>query len=507
MTTRAKRWAAGGEIASGPVETELKFQVPPESRAALLKAVAAASATTTRLQAVYADTADQRLAAAGLALRLRKEGRRWVQTLKGRAEGPGGLMQRLEHEVPVPAGAAEPALEPARHAGTPVGERLLALLADGAPLLPVYRTDVRRVHRVTTHAGARIELAYDRGRITAGDRVLEVDELELELVRGPAAALPALAARWAARFGLWWDIRTKSERGFRLARGQDTVPAVPASVPRLQPAGTPGKAFAAAAGAALQQALANACEIASGTGAPGHLHQLRVGLRRLRSILRVLGPWSADPAAAAQLEADWRAPFARLGACRDGDVFAAEWLPLLKAAGAPALAMADDTAAEDPALLARTHDMQALLLRSLALLTAEAPADAEPPTLADAAPAAVAPLWKKVRRGARVFAEADTAARHRLRKQLKRLRYLLEPLEPLQRRRSGATLLKALRRALQSLGELNDLATAEATFRARAEAEPALWFAVGWLRARHDALLPRAGADLTALAGLKLRWR
>lgn len=121
------------------METELKFQVPPEHRAALLQAVATASATTTRLQAVYADTADQRLAAAGLALRLRKEGRRWVQTLKGRADGPGGLMQRLEHEVPLPgfAGGAEPALDPSRHAGTPVGERLLALLADGAPLLPV----------------------------------------------------------------------------------------------------------------------------------------------------------------------------------------------------------------------------------------------------------------------------------------------------------------------------------------------------------------------------------
>lgn len=491
------------------METELKFQVPPERRAALRQAVATASARTTRLQAVYADTADQRLAAAGLALRLRKEGRRWVQTLKGRAEGAGGLMQRLEHEVPLPglAGAAEPVLDPARHAATPVGDRLLALLADGAPLLPVYRTDVRRVHRVITHAGARIELAYDRGRISAGDRVLAVDELELELVRGPASALPALAARWAARFGLWWDIRTKSERGFRLARGQETVPAALADVPRLGPGATAAAAFVAAAGAALQQALANACEIASGTGAPEHLHQLRVGLRRLRSLLRVLGPWSADPAAAAQLEADWREPFARLGAARDGDVFAAEWMPLLQAAGAPALLAPVAVAGDDPAQLVRAPVLQALLLRSLALLAAVAPAPDPVPPLADAAAAAVAPLWKQVRRGARAFTDADTAARHRLRKRLKRLRYVLEPLAPLLRRRSGAALLKALRRALQSLGELNDLATAEAAFRARAPAEPALWFAVGWLRARHDALLPRAGADLAALAALKLRWR
>ena len=62
-------------------ETELKFQVPPARREALQRAIATATARTTRLQAVYADTADHRLAANGLALRLRKEGRVWVQTL------------------------------------------------------------------------------------------------------------------------------------------------------------------------------------------------------------------------------------------------------------------------------------------------------------------------------------------------------------------------------------------------------------------------------------------
>ena len=63
------------------------------------RAVATASARSTRLQAVYADTAQQHLAAAGLALRLRKEGRAWVQTLKGRGDG---LATRLEHEVRLP---------------------------------------------------------------------------------------------------------------------------------------------------------------------------------------------------------------------------------------------------------------------------------------------------------------------------------------------------------------------------------------------------------------------
>ena len=53
----------------------------------------------------------------------------------------------------------------------------------------------------------------------AGDRRWPLCELEFELKGGDAEALAALAARWVARFGLTLDIRTKAERGDRLARG------------------------------------------------------------------------------------------------------------------------------------------------------------------------------------------------------------------------------------------------------------------------------------------------
>ena len=77
-------------------EIELKFQVPASRRVALGKAVATATAQRVSLRARYFDTADRRLGLAGLALRVRKEGRRWVQTLKGSGDG---IWQRLEHEV------------------------------------------------------------------------------------------------------------------------------------------------------------------------------------------------------------------------------------------------------------------------------------------------------------------------------------------------------------------------------------------------------------------------
>jgi len=241
-------------------ETELKFQIPPAMRPLVHRAVATGRARVTPLQAVYVDTADRRLAAAGLALRLRREGPRWVQTLKGRGDG---LMVRMEHEVPLPArGSLPPVLDAARHAGTAVGDRLLGLLADGTPLLAVYTTQIRRTHRVLRVGAARVELAHDRGLIAAAGRTLPVEELEFELKAGPPAALAQVAAQWVQRFGLWWDVRTKSERGHRLAAGQAGRPAVLDEQ-------------------ALLQALANGAELAEGLGDGAHVGAWQAALAQL----------------------------------------------------------------------------------------------------------------------------------------------------------------------------------------------------------------------------------
>jgi len=61
-------------------EFELKFQVDPKHRAAVEEAVARGQSRKERLEARYYDTADGALAARRIVLRIRKEGRRWVQT-------------------------------------------------------------------------------------------------------------------------------------------------------------------------------------------------------------------------------------------------------------------------------------------------------------------------------------------------------------------------------------------------------------------------------------------
>jgi inorganic triphosphatase YgiF len=489
------------------IETELKFQVPARSLAAVRRAVTAGRAGVTRLAAVYAEADDDRLAASGLALRLRKEGSAWVQTLKGRADG---LLGRPEHEVPLPRQRGEPAIDPARHAGTPVGERLIALLADGTPLRPLYRTEIRRTHRLLRHAGAVVEVALDEGTIRAGDHVLPVREIEFELVAGPPQALLALAARWAQRHGLWLDIRTKAERGHRLARGQGAPAPVRAVSAALDLRATPGAAFAAIVIGVVGQLLPNAAEVADASPDPEHLHQLRVAIRRLRTALRVLGGWAADPAQAAALESRWREPFARLGGSRDDDVLAATLLPALAAAGAPQVVLPASAAVEPAADVVREGVFSALVLETIALALALAPPPADGaavPSLRDAARRVLARSWKQAMAGADGFAAATAEEQHRARRRLKRLRYTVEFLGPLFAGRAQRRLVDRLRRALDDVGQVTDLLIAEGRFRAALETDARAWFALGWLAAQREHLVADTARRLERLAESSRPWR
>ena len=488
-----------------PVEIELKFQVPPAARAGVRRAVATRTAVVTRLQAVYADTADDRLAGAAMALRLRKEGRIWVQTLKGRGDG---LMQRLEDEHPLPAQRGEPALDPTRHAGSMAGERLQALLADGAALLPVYRTDVRRTHRQVRSGGALIEIAFDEGHISAGSRHLALCEIEFELLSGPPQALIALASRWVERHGLWLDVRTKSERGHRLARGLHTVPAVRAAAVPLSKGASTGAAFGTIAHAALLQILPNAAEVAGGSGLPEHLHQLRVGLRRLRSALRLFADWSGDADSALALDQALREPFNRLGEARDQDALAAAGgppLPPLPAAGV------------EPAAVLHERGFTLAILNAMQMATAAAqgnarvlPAEpgAEPPLkLREAARRALQRSWRKAMTGADAFATLEIEAQHRTRKRLKRFRYGAEFVVDLFPGKATAQTLSALRKALDALGAYNDALVASDRFAAHVDADPRAWFAIGWLASQRERLLEDAARSLRRLHRTPRFWR
>ena len=107
---------------SGPVEIELKLSIDPTAAAALrahpaLRALARGRARTASVVSTYYDTPDQRLKRAGVALRLRRDGRRWLMTVKGApsTDAASGIVSRLEFEWPL----ARPQIDAMRLATTP----------------------------------------------------------------------------------------------------------------------------------------------------------------------------------------------------------------------------------------------------------------------------------------------------------------------------------------------------------------------------------------------------
>ncbi|MEO8281537.1 MAG: CHAD domain-containing protein, partial [Ideonella sp.] len=108
--------------------------------------------------------------------------------------------------------------------------------------------------------------------------------------------------------------------------------------------------------------------------------------------------------------------------------------------------------------------------------------------------------WQRtVSRDADRFAELDEAARHRLRKHVKRLRYAVEIARGLVGKRHAASISKPLKQAQRVLGDLNDLSNAIQAFGDGA-GDHRVWFARGWLIARREALLARSGKPMQRLA-------
>ena len=554
-------WVGRGKILFMSSEIELKFRIPAARLAALRRAVATRGAQVQPLVAVYFDTPGELLARARVALRLRREGDTWVQTLK--AEG-ASAMHRLEHNVVV-AGKRQPGLDLSRHDGSVAGRALRAVLAGARdePLLLRYATEVQRTRRLLRAGDARIELALDEGHITAGRRSLPICELELELLAGTPQALLDVAGRWVDRFGLVLDVRSKSERGHRLAAGVLASPPTKARPLRLPADATPAQALAAMLAHALGQVLANASQMADPDLAevvaaePEYLHQLRVGLRRLRSLLRVYG--ALAPPADAALAPALATLFGQLGAARDQDAMA-EWLwPALRQADAPWVPEIElgsgsvsgagagtgvaISAGLDIAALLRTPATQRVWLSALAAcqppagqaaaVPAESAAPAAPsassaptaPTAPTAPPTPPTPPWqpelplreavrsplqqlmRQVKRDAACFSTLDDDARHQLRRRIKRLRYAADAAASLWPAKSVAATLRALTRAQEPLGIYNDTVVALDLFRTLAAQDGRAWFVVGWLTARREALQAPCAKALARLSRVRGFWQ
>ncbi len=296
------------------------FELPPllelaagtdVERAAAVAPVAEGELARQKLSATYFDTADLRLATAGLTLRRRTGGDDAGWHLKV----PAGKGARSEVRLPLGRGA--------RTVPAPLRQMVWAR-ALGADLRPVAEIvterTVRRLVDVTGHVLA--EIADDR--VTAR-RLLPTDglgdaagaatswrEIEVELADGDEELLATVDARLR-------------ERGLQEAPSASKLAHVLGVEPQGGPQ-PPGKLTAkSAAGqtvlAHLRQQVEQiqAQDLPVRLDAPDAVHKMRVATRRLRSALTTFKPL-IDAAVAKPLRGELKWLAGELGAARDAEV-------------------------------------------------------------------------------------------------------------------------------------------------------------------------------------------
>ncbi|MEM0943557.1 MAG: CHAD domain-containing protein [Pseudomonadota bacterium] len=463
-------------------EIELKVSLSEAAETRLradrtLAAISRGRPTTRALRTVYFDTPDRVLARDGMALRLRKSGRAWVQTVKLGQRIEGGLSQAAEHSCPAPGGRLVLAEIPEERVRTALLSRV-----NGAALAPVFETRMSRTTRLFDMGGSVVEMAIDIGEIVAGDRVDPVRELELELVEGDPSALYGLLKRLLPAGGLAFSTRSKAERGMRLAEGLAEVPA--SDQPRrarpiaLAETHTVETAAQAIFREAFQMVSAN-ITLAAEDLDPDALKQIRVGLRRLRTGLALFRQaLDGPPLMALNEEARWLA--AEVGRVRDLDVAMAEIV-------GPEMALSDDPGfgilhralarrrktegaalretLAGPRVQAFLIDLVAFTETRLWLRRGDVSQTARLATpIPGPAAKAIQKRWRKAAALAEGIAELDIEARHELRKALKKLRYAIEFFRPLHDEAEVLPFLKRLKKLQNIFGDLNDAAMAEALF-------------------------------------------
>lgn len=453
------------------------------------------------LSAAYYDTADLALARAGATVRFREgEADAGLWTVKLPGSGRDSALARLEVPVRAPAKPIPAAVRDLVRART-----------RGRALVRIAQVDTsRRAVPLLDEQGEVVaELADDRVR-ASGPRVQVGSFREIELeIRGDRKRRRLLRA---ARSRLVGAGAEEADPLPKLVRALGAPALAPADLAVGDPGPKPrlAGALSAALTAAVERMIGNDPLVRLGD--PEGVHQLRVGARTARSLLRAYAVGLDDDwAAGLRAELGWLGSAA--GSVRDLDVLHARLRPL-----AAELGEAD---AEGAGMLLdrlerqRDRARRVLLadLRSTrydALLAGLADAVGAPRLAEDAAGRRSArSIVRSAARGeirhldqavAKTGPETTVGQWHRVRIRAKRARYCLEGgsgiLGP-----AAAEHARALAALQDVLGDHHDTVVAEEWLRAAAEVRPRCGLAAGQLIAREQAergrlleLVPQAWA-------------
>jgi CHAD domain-containing protein len=290
------------------------------------------------------------------------------------------------------------------------------------------------------------------------------------------------------------DLRRLIEQPFASGLPSQALAVVKAKALPLQAGDPLHRALSIIAGGCLEHLRGNEAGACLGAD-PESVHQMRVGLRRLRAALRLFEPVAVLPPPLHQ-ELLWLG--SELGAARDWEVLAeetlADWLNGLRTAGRPGgeaatrlLLAAREAAAQgrDAARGAVASERYARLVWNLVIwvqrlrghdgeavaLTAAAARGAP---LATVAEAWLEAAWLRLQRRARRLNRATASQRHHLRIAAKKMRYATEFFQGLHEPTCVRPFLLRLAELQEVLGRLNDAEVAPRLLQRLVDGQPDL---------------------------------
>ena len=513
-------------------ELELKFAVPSYQQSVLRKNIDTKTAQQQRLSAYYFDTPNQDLAKQGIALRIRFEDSQWVQTLKTAGDG---VAKRVELNTVLSLTGTPDTLDVSSLVPDVSLITEQAVVAELTSIMPLdelaqaltvqYFTDVQRTSRQIKKNNSRIEIAYDIGKVGIGRlnsqkhannhglTQSDIHEIEFELLEGDPSDLIEVAKTWCKKYKLYLSTVTKAQRGSLLLANKQFAQPVKADLAVLQlHKGISQFAFLqAVVNNCLVQILPNASAIAEGSPDGNLVHQLRVGIRRLRTALKHF-KFAQD-----YIDPNWlmvlKQTFSLLGEYRDKEILQIKTQPLLESVGAPHVEWS--TAVDImPIDAVRANDFQILLLELIGFTHLAVPAD-NPKAKATVAKK-LEKLFTAIAAASDKFASLDTDSQHGVRKDLKSLRYVSEFAAPLfasqtngKKGKKAAELnafLQYLEPAQDVLGEYNDNVVGHANYLEKAKTDPNALFAVGWFSGREQASAEQCAVSLKTVKNAPKFW-
>ena len=459
--------------AEAPREVELKLELDPREAARLSETslIRGVEGRTEALSTVYFDTERFDLRSAGLSLRVRQMDGRRIQTIKSQGGAAAGLFDRSEWEQEIDGDRPDLAAA----TGTAL-ESVLDVSGVRDGIRPIFTIRVDRVTYPLSGEACAAELTLDQGNVEAEGRTSALCELELELKRGQAPDLFAIARSLGDEIPLRLGIRTKAERGYDLVLNQPPK-VVKAKSSALLPGMTTAAAFQAIGRACLHHLLSNE-RILSETRDPDVVHQMRVAMRRFRAAISLFKEMLADERRdAIRSELKWISN--ELGAARDLDVFIGKALQPVRrehpdepelAALVTSFEQQREQAYEKALAAVDSQRFRTLVIDVAAWVEAGSWLRAnDNPARTEAIKAFAAEELtrrrKRVRKRGAHLADLDPHDRHQVRIEIKKLRYATEFFSPLfdggKAKKRQKKFLSALEDLQEHLGDLNDVAVSQ----------------------------------------------